>query len=55
MTLLDDFEANYKLSGIKVVNAMLEHAPLPLLNRTGISELILAVWFRLFTLHLHLT
>jgi hypothetical protein len=43
MTLLDDFEAGYKLLGIKVVNAMLEHAPYPLLNRTGISELILAV------------
>jgi hypothetical protein len=48
MTLLDDFEAKYKLLGIKVVNAMLEHAPLPLLNRTGISELILAVWFHIF-------
>jgi len=43
MTLLDDFEAGYKLLGIKVVSAMLEHAPYPLLNRTGISELILAV------------
>jgi len=43
MTLLDDFEARYKLLGIKVVNAMLQRAPLPLLNRTGISELILAV------------
>jgi len=43
MTLLDDFEARYKLLGIQVVNAVLEHAPLPLLIRTGISELILAV------------
>jgi hypothetical protein len=43
MTLLDDFEAKYKLLGIKVVKAMLEHAPLPLLDRAGISELILAV------------
>jgi hypothetical protein len=43
MTLLDDFEARYKLLGIQVVNAVLEHAPLALLNRTGISELILAV------------
>jgi hypothetical protein len=43
MVLLDDFEARYKLLGIQVVNAVLEHAPLPLLNRTGISELILAV------------
>jgi hypothetical protein len=47
MTLLDDFEARYKLLGIQVVNAMLEHAPFPLLVRTGISELILAVWFRI--------
>jgi hypothetical protein len=45
MTLLDDFEARYKLLGIHVVNAMLEHVPLSLLRRTGISELILAVWF----------
>jgi len=43
MTLLDDFEARYKLLGIQVVNAMLEHAPFPLLIRTGLSELILAV------------
>lgn len=43
MTLLDDFEARYKLLGIQVVNAVLEHAPLTLLVRTGISELILAV------------
>jgi hypothetical protein len=43
MTLLDDFEAGYKLLGIQVVNAVLEHAPFSLLNRTGISELILAV------------
>ena len=43
MTLLDDFEAKYKLLGIKVVGAMLQQAPLPLFNRTGISELILAV------------
>jgi hypothetical protein len=43
MTLLDDFEAQYKLLGIQVVNAVLEHAPFPLLIRTGISELILAV------------
>jgi hypothetical protein len=50
MTLLDDFEVRYKLLGIQVVNAMIEHAPLSLLNRTGISELILAVWFWLIPL-----
>jgi hypothetical protein len=43
MALLDDFEAKYKLLGIQIVNTMLEHAPLTLLNRTGVSELILAV------------
>ncbi len=43
MTLLDDFEARYKLLGIQVVDAVLEHAPIPLLIRTGISDLILAV------------
>ncbi|KAI9512928.1 hypothetical protein F5148DRAFT_972809, partial [Russula earlei] len=41
MTLLDDFEAKYKLFGIQIVNTMLEHVPIPLLTRTGISELIL--------------
>jgi len=49
MTLLDDFEARYKLLGIQVVNAMIEHAPLSLLNRTGISELILASLNRALT------
>ncbi|KAI0253036.1 hypothetical protein BJV78DRAFT_1196075 [Lactifluus subvellereus] len=49
MTLLDDFEARYKLLGIRVVNAMLERAPLPLLNRTGVSELILASLHRALT------
>lgn len=49
MTLLDDFEARYKLLGIQVVNAMLEHVPLSLLNRTGISELILASLNRALT------
>ena len=48
MTLLDDFEARYKLLGVQVVSAMLEHVPPSLLNRTGISGLILAVWFGLF-------
>lgn len=49
MTLLDDFEARYKLLGIQIVNAMLEHVPLSLLNRTGISELILAALNRALT------
>ncbi|KAI0276156.1 hypothetical protein BGY98DRAFT_1090357 [Russula aff. rugulosa BPL654] len=49
MTLLDDFEARYKLLGIQVVNAMFEHAPFPLLVRTGISELILASLNRALT------
>ncbi|KAH9059363.1 hypothetical protein EDB87DRAFT_1622556 [Lactarius vividus] len=49
MTLLDDFEARYKLLGIQVVNAMLEHVPPSLLNRTGISELILASLNRALT------
>jgi len=49
MTLLDDFEAKFKLLGIHVVDAMLKHAPIPLLNRTGISELILASLNRTLT------
>src|SRR6266404_6687771 len=50
MTLLDDYEGLYKLQFIQFVNAMLEHVPVSLLHRTGISELILAVWFGLFFL-----
>ncbi|KAI0260491.1 hypothetical protein BC834DRAFT_900075 [Gloeopeniophorella convolvens] len=42
MTLLDDFEAKYKLTGIRVINAMLERVPPSLLSRTGIAELILS-------------
>ncbi|KAI0299764.1 hypothetical protein B0F90DRAFT_1727127 [Multifurca ochricompacta] len=49
MTLLDDFEAKYKLLGIQVVNVMLEHAPPSLLSRTGISELILTSLNRALT------
>ncbi|KAF8264301.1 hypothetical protein EI94DRAFT_1772709 [Lactarius quietus] len=49
VTLLDDFEARYKLLGIQVVNAMLERVPLSLLNRTGISELTLASLNRALT------
>ena len=48
MTLLDDFEARHKLLGNQIVNAMLDRVPLSLLNRTGVSELILGVWFSLF-------
>jgi len=40
MTLLDDYEAPYKLRGIKIVSEMLERVPKDLLKRTGVDELL---------------
>lgn len=39
MTLLDDYEANYKLHGIRIVFEMLERVPNDLLRRTGVDGL----------------
>jgi hypothetical protein len=43
MTLLDDYEAPYKLRGIKIVSEMLERVPKDLLKRTGVDELLFTV------------
>jgi hypothetical protein len=43
MTLLDDYEAAYKLRGIAIVSRMLKTVPPDLLRRTGIDDLIFSV------------
>lgn len=43
MTLLDDYEAPYKLRGIKIVSDMLERVPVDILRRTGIDGLLFTV------------
>jgi hypothetical protein len=43
MTLLDDYEAPYKLRGIRIVSEMLERVPADLLRRTGVDGLLFSV------------
>ena len=43
MTLLDDYEVAYKLSGIAVISQVLKTVPPDLLRRTGVDELIFSV------------
>ena len=43
MTLLDDYEASYKLRGIAIISQMLKAVPPDLLRRTGVDELIFSV------------
>lgn len=43
MTLLDDYEAEYKLRGIVIVGEMLERVPGELLKRTGVDGLLFTV------------
>ncbi|KZT12651.1 uncharacterized protein LAESUDRAFT_640616 [Laetiporus sulphureus 93-53] len=40
MTILDDYEAMYKLQGIHIVAEMLVHVPADLLRRTGVDGLL---------------
>ncbi|KIM83994.1 hypothetical protein PILCRDRAFT_68800, partial [Piloderma croceum F 1598] len=40
MTLLDDYEAPYKIHGIKIVSELLQRVPIDLLKRTGIDGLL---------------
>ncbi|KDQ65047.1 hypothetical protein JAAARDRAFT_685072 [Jaapia argillacea MUCL 33604] len=40
MTLLDDYEAQYKLQGIAIISEILLHVPKDLLKRTGIDSLL---------------
>ena len=43
MTLLDDYEAKYKLQGVELVSQLLEASPPDVLRRTGIDSLMLHV------------
>jgi len=43
MTLLDDYEAPYKLRGIRIVAEMLQRVPNDLLKRTGVDVLLFMV------------
>lgn len=43
MTLLDDYEARYKLRGVAIVSVMLQNVPKGLLKRTGVDGLIRSV------------
>lgn len=41
MTMLDDYQAAYKLRGIHLVSQLLVHTPPDLLRRTGVNDLIM--------------
>jgi hypothetical protein len=43
MTLLDDYDAGYKLQGVLIVAEMLKNVPPDLLKRTGVNELMYSV------------
>lgn len=43
MTLLDDYQAVYRLQGISVISDVLDNVPKVLLKRTGIEDLFMAV------------
>jgi hypothetical protein len=48
MTLLDDYDAPYKLHGINIVSEMLERVPKELLKRTGVDGLLFGVCLHIF-------
>lgn len=39
MTILDDFEARWKLEGVRILDVLIEKAPSDLLKRTGLDQL----------------
>jgi len=45
MTLLDDYQAEHKLEGVRIVSLMLHTIPQRTLLRTGVHELIFSVFF----------
>lgn len=45
MTLLDDYQAEHKLEGVRVISFMLHTIPQKTLLRTGVNELIFSVRF----------
>ncbi|KAJ7645511.1 hypothetical protein DFH06DRAFT_1211567 [Mycena polygramma] len=42
MTLLDDYEARYKLMGVRIASVMLDRVPSSVLRRTGVDSLLMA-------------
>jgi Tti2 family len=54
MTLLDDYEARYKLQGVEIVSEMLRCVPKNLLKRTGVDNLIRTVRAMLVSRYTHL-
>lgn len=48
MTLLDDYQAEHKLEGVRVISFMLHTIPQKTLLRTGVNELIFSVRFSFF-------
>ncbi|KAJ7646143.1 hypothetical protein B0H17DRAFT_1215798 [Mycena rosella] len=49
MALLDDYEARYKLKGVRITSAMLERVPSSVLKRTGVDSLLSASLSRSLT------
>lgn len=45
MTLLDDYEVDYKIHGVLLTEILLTHAHPELLKRTGVGDLIFSVCF----------
>jgi hypothetical protein len=43
MTFLDDFQASYKLQGVRLVSDLLSRVPPELLKRTGVDGLLFTV------------
>lgn len=43
MTLLDDYEAPFKLRGVQIVQEMLDRVPKEILRRTGVDGLLRTV------------
>jgi hypothetical protein len=43
MTYLDDYQAQYKLEGVKLVKSMFKSVPPVLLTRSGVGELFYTV------------
>lgn len=43
MTYLDDYQAQYKFEGVKLVNEMLRTVPPVLLKRSGVGDLLYTV------------
>lgn len=49
MTLLDDYEARYKLQGVVTVQMLLQHVPVDILKRTGVDGLLKQVTIQFYS------